>query len=61
MTDKMVHATQGDANQVFVSGAEGDIFVIARFEGPVLGISSCYFAQDRGAKLGARVQIWPLN
>ncbi|WP_296652004.1 hypothetical protein [Paraburkholderia sp.] len=60
MTDKMVHCNRADANTVFVSGADGDIFVIARFEGPVLGISSCYFAQDRAAKLADRVQLWTL-
>ena len=61
MTDKMVHATLADANSVFVSGADGDIFVVGRFQGPVLGISSCYFAQDRAAKLRDRVQMWALN
>jgi hypothetical protein len=60
MTDKMVHCTLGDANAVFVSGAEGDIFVIARFEGPVLGISSCYYAQNRANKLNDRVRLWDL-
>jgi hypothetical protein len=60
MTNKMVHCTEGDANAVFVSGADGDIFVIARFEGPVLGISSCYYAQNRAGKLDDRVRLWDL-
>ena len=61
MTNKLVHATLGDANGVYVSGADGDFYVVGRFEGAVLGISACYVASNIANKLAARVPIWALN
>lgn len=49
---------QSNGEKVFLSGASGNIFIIGRFEGTELGISSCYWAPDIENKLrGARSNI----
>ncbi|KUE90640.1 hypothetical protein ASL20_01925 [Cupriavidus necator] len=49
---------QSNGEKVFLSGASGNIFIIGRFEGTELGISSCYWATDIESKLrGARSNI----
>ncbi|SCU75656.1 hypothetical protein CNECB9_2420009 [Cupriavidus necator] len=49
---------QSNGEKVFLSGASGNIFIIGRFEGTELGISSCYWAPDIESKLrGARSNI----
>lgn len=60
LTDTMVHGTRGDLASIYVSGADGNMFVVGRLEGVVLGISSCYFMENKSDKLAARVPVWPL-
>jgi hypothetical protein len=60
MTDVIV---QSDGGRVFISGAAGDAFIIGRYEGDQLGISSCYFPLDLNEKLtdAAAKLCWPLR
>ncbi len=60
MTNVIVHS---NGTRVFISGCQGEAFVIGRFEGAQLGISSCYLPLDMEAKLrGARANMcWPLR
>ena len=60
MNSVVVHS---NGTRVFISGASGDAFIIGRFEGAQLGISSCYRPLDLAAKLqGARANMcWPLR
>lgn len=59
MTNVIVHS---NGTRVFISGNAGEAFIIGRFEGVQLGISSCYRPLDLKAKLkGARANMcWPL-
>jgi hypothetical protein len=52
-----------NGTRVFISGSFGDVFIIGRFEGVQLGISSCYRPLDLQEKLnGARANMcWPLR
>ena len=54
---------QSNGTRVFISGSAGDAFIIGRFEGLQLGISSCYRPLDINEKLqGARSNMcWPLR
>lgn len=60
MTNVIVHS---NGTRVFISGSAGDAFIIGRFEGAQLGISSCYRPLDLAGKLrGARANMcWPLR
>jgi hypothetical protein len=59
MNHVIVHS---DGENVYISGAHGDSFIIGRYQGIVLGISSCYKPLDLARKLaGARNNLaWPL-
>jgi hypothetical protein len=59
MTNIVVHS---NGERVFISGQSGNAFIVGRFEGPVLGISSCYFPLDMAAKLrgAASNMCWAL-
>jgi hypothetical protein len=54
---------QSDGESVFISGSSGPAFIIGRFDGVQLGISSCYLPEPLDVKLrGARaVRAWPLR
>ncbi|HTH76841.1 MAG TPA: hypothetical protein VL635_20835 [Trinickia sp.] len=54
---------QSDGESVFISGSSGPAFIIGRYEGVQLGISSCYLPEPLTEKLaGARkVMAWPLR
>jgi hypothetical protein len=43
---------------VFMIGRNGPFFILGRFEGALLGMSSCYVAEDMDAKMNPRVIIW---
>ena len=60
MTNVIVHS---NGTRVFISGCAGDAFIIGRFEGAQLGISSCYRPLDLEGKLeGALANMcWPLR
>jgi hypothetical protein len=60
MSNVIVHS---NGTRVFISGSFGDVFIIGRFEGVQLGISSCYRPLDLQEKLnGARANMcWPLR
>lgn len=60
MTNIIVHS---NGTRVFISGRAGEAFIIGRFEGAQLGISSCYRPLNMQEKLdGARANMcWPLQ
>lgn len=54
---------QSNGVKVFISGSAGDAFIIGRFEGGQLGISSCYWPMDIQTKLAgaASNKVWQLR